>query len=266
MVSASGVARVPGTFPVPAAYCVETFERGADAHIYIEECLVGCITRLGCLAVVGIAAVGAGAWWLNGGDLPLPGTAERREADRRADRALTWSSLNDASVSGSSTVTSLSRANGPAFVTLSPGDLAGFLAVGIARTLPRSAMDPQVAIEGNRLHLRALVNMRDLAGEGALGSTLGITLGRALNERDTLHIAGTMDVLRPGMAQYHIDKLAIRSVDIPPRLIPPLVRSLRSRLSLPDSLAGDALPIPMPPYVGDIRIANDRMTLYRTPR
>ena len=105
--------------------------------------------------------------------------------------------------------------------------------------------------------------MRDLAGEGALGTALGITLGRALSERDTLHIAGTVSMLRPGIAQYHVSKLAVRSIDVPPRLIPQLVRSLRGRVELPEGLADDALPIQLPPEIGDIRIGGGTITLYR---
>ena len=225
---------------------------------------MGCLTRLGCLAVVGVVAVGAGTWWLNGGKLPTPWTVDEHDSTRAAEgKALRWSSLSDASTGGAQAIATLTRSGGPAFVTLSPGDVAGFLAAGIARTMPRSASEPQVAIEGNRLHLRALFAIRDLAGEGALGSTLGIALGKVLNERDTLHIAGTMDVSRPGLAQYHVEKLAVRSMDIPPRLIPMLVRSMRGRAGIPDSIAGDALPIPLPESIGDIRISNDRITLYR---
>ena len=229
-----------------------------------RERRLGCVTRLGCLAVVGIVAVGAGAWWLNGGSLPTPWSDDERGSSASLpEETLRWSSLSDASAGGAEAVASLSRSNGPAYVTLSPGDLAGFLATGIARALPRDAADPQVAVEGNRLHMRALVRMRDLAGEGALGSALGIALGKSLNDLDTLHIAGTMDVLRPGLAQYHVDKLAIRSIDVPPRLIPQLIQSMRSRVALTDSLASDALPIPLPKSIGDIRIAGDRITLYR---
>jgi hypothetical protein len=220
---------------------------------------------LGCLAVVGVVAVGAGAWWLNGGSIPTPWRSGDRDSTSVAEgsSSLKWESLTEASTGGTDAVLSLGRRNGPAYVTLSPGDLAGFLATGIARSLPRSAADPQVAIEGNRIHIRALVRMRDLAGEGALGSALGITLGRALDEQDTLHIAGTMDVRRPGLAQYHVDKLAVRSIDVPQRLIPQLVRSMRTRAGLKDSLDSDALPIPLPRSIGDIRISNGRITLYR---
>ena len=227
---------------------------------------MSCLSKIGCLAVLGIIVVGAGAWWLNGGTLPFVGSNGDRGESGVAERTLAWSSLTDATAGGAEAIASLGRTNGPAYVTLSPGDIAGFLATGIARTLPRSAKDPQVAIEGNRLHLRALMAIRDLAGEGALGKTLGITLGRALGDMDTLHIAGTIDVLRPGMAQYHVNKLAVRSIDIPPRLIPQIIRSMRERVAMADSLADDALPIPLPQSIGDIRIAGDRITLYRTTK
>ncbi len=228
---------------------------------------MGCLTRVGCLVVV--VAAGAGAYWLYGDRLP----SELGRLAGRAGRAVTsdtsgpldresriaWASLDDATAGGAEAVARLARKNGPAFVTLGAGDLAGFLAAALSRNLPRSSIDPQVAVSDDRVLLRAVVDLRDFAGDGAFGSVIGA----ALNGRDTLRLSGTLQAVRPGLAQYRVRELRIKGVNVPPRVIPSLVGTLRRRART-DSLAPDALPIPMPRFISDVRVTNGRVTLYRT--
>jgi hypothetical protein len=226
---------------------------------------MGCLLRAGCLTVV--AVVGAGAYWLYGDQLPgklgqLAGRAGREVVGAPATPArapsIAWASLDDATAGGAEAIARLSRPNGPAYVTLSAGDLAGFLAAGLSRSLPRSSIDPQVAISGDRVLLRAVVNLRDFAGEGAFGSLIGA----AMNGRDTLWLSGTLDAVRPGLAQYRVRELRLKRVDVPPRVIPGLVGTLRRRVQA-DSLSPDGLPIPMPAFISDVRVSGGRVTLYR---
>ena len=227
---------------------------------------MGCLVRAGCLTIV-LAAAGA-AYWLYGDQLPgrigeLAGrvgsaTAEGDTAKTTA-RAIPWSSLDDATVdSGTAAIARLGRPNGPQYVTLGAGDLAGFLASALARNLPRSASDPQVAVVGDRILLRAVVDLREFAGRGAFGSVIGA----AMNSRDTLTLSGTLDAIRPGMAQYRVRELRLKGVGVPPRVIPSLVGTIRPRIAN-DSLAPEGMPIPMPRYIGDVRVSGGRVTLYR---
>ncbi len=228
---------------------------------------MGCLTRVGCVVV--LAAAGAGAYWLYGDGLPselgrLAGRAGRAISSdstpaRDADRDIVWASLTDATAGGSEAIARLSRRDGPAFVTLGAGDLAGFLAAALSRGLPRSSLNPQVAVSGDRVLLRAVVDLRDFAGQGAFGSVIGA----ALNGRDTLRLSGTLHAIRPGMAQYRVRELRIKGVSVPPRVLPSLVGTLRGRVQV-DSLSPDALPIPMPRFISDVRVSNGRVTLYRT--
>lgn len=232
---------------------------------------MGCLLRAGCLTVV--AVVGAGAYWLYGDQLPhqlgrlasragreVTGAPSASGTPARAP-AVAWASLDDATAGGAEAIARLSRRDGPAYVTLSAGDLAGFLAAGLSRSLPRSSIDPQVAIAGDRVLLRAVVNLRDFAGEGAFGSIIGA----AMNGRDTLWLSGTLDAVRPGLAQYRVRELRLKRVDVPPRVIPGLVGTLRRRVNA-DSLSPDGLPIPMPAFVSDVRVSGGRVTLYRAAR
>lgn len=214
-------------------------------------------------------AVGGGAYWLYGDQLPgelgqLAGraanTAPSAEGSAAA-RAIAWASLNDATAGGGDAVARLARPNGPQYVTLGAGDLAGFLASALARNLPRSAIDPQVAVAGDRILLRAVVDLREFAGQGAFGGVIGA----AMNGRDTLFLSGTLHALRPGMAQYRVRELRLKGISVPPRVIPSLLGTIRPHVVV-DSLAPDAMPIPMPRVVSDVRVHQGRVTLYRTSR
>ena len=106
--------------------------------------------------------------------------------------------------------------------------------------------------------LRSVVDLRDIAGDGALRGLLGV----ALEGRDTLRLAGTLDVVRPGLAEYRVRELRIKGIDVPPRLIPSLIGAMR-RAVVADSLPSNALPIPLPKAVADVRVANGKVTLYK---
>ena len=104
---------------------------------------------------------------------------------------------------------------------------------------------------------------------------------------DTLFIAGPVEPVRPGVAQFRVRELRLKGVDVPPRFIPPLVRTLRQQgeqrlrarrertgasagtkadLGNDIDLAGladDGLPIPLPASVSDVRVVNGKLTLYR---
>jgi hypothetical protein len=228
---------------------------------------MGCLTRVGCLVV--LAAAGAGAYWLYGDGLPdalgrLAGRTGHTVAQRDATRppaTIRWASLDNATAGGAEAIARLGRRNGPAFVTLEAGDLAGFLAAALARNLPRSSINPEVAISGDRVMLRAVVDLRDFAGQGAFGTIVA----SAMNGRDTLHLSGTLDAIRPGLAEYRVRELRIKGISAPPRVIPSLVGTLRGRVRV-DSLAADALPLPMPAFVSDVRVSDGKVTLYRVGR
>jgi hypothetical protein len=84
----------------------------------------------------------------------------------------------------------------------------------------------------------------------------------ALDGRDTLRMAGTLDLVRPGLAEYRVRELRMAGIAVPPRLIPSVLGALR-RAAAADSLPTDALPIPLPKAVADVRVANGKVTLYK---
>ncbi len=259
---------------------------------------MGCLSRAGCLVVIVIA--GAGAYWMYGDRLPksLSGDLARaqkevaaasrqvtdrlssadsaRRAERTAEeRALVWASLDESSVDPSATprgkdpLLALGRASGPAFVTLSASDAAAILAPSIRRALPRNASEPALAFSDDRIQLRAVVDLRDYTGDGAIGTLLGGALGG----REPLRIGGTLSAPRAGMAALRVTDLSLKGIGVPSALIPRLLRTLRSRSGTARAESEGTLPavesdenvieFALPKQVADVRLQHGRLTLYR---
>lgn len=264
---------------------------GRSFPIHLRPTLpLGCLSRIGCIVVLAVG--GVAAYWLYGDRLPsvlsraASGAASRvtdaatkaserldssqgariaseNDAARRTERAkrenaIVWARLTPAGSAGREAIARLSRRNGPAYVSLSAPELAGLLASGMTKALPRSASQTEVAIVDEKLLVRSVVDVRDVAGNGALRRLLGV----ALDGRDTLRLAGTLDLVRPGLAEYRVREVRIKGITVPPRLIPSLIDAMRRAVGA-DSLASDAFPIPLPKAVADVRVANGKVTLYK---
>ncbi len=249
---------------------------------------MGCLSRVGCLVV--LAATGAGAYWFYGDRLPSEvlqaskrasqGVATRvRSADsaRRAgndsvERSIGWVRLDDQlsddprAVAATDRLRGLARRTGPAFATFDANDIASVLAPALVRLLPRTASETSVALTGDEIMLRSVVELRDFAGTSAVGALLGGALGG----RDTIRVSGTLDSRSAGVAQLRVRELRLKGISIPAPLIPTVVRLLRDRGAAPnsqtvfvDSLPANALLLKLPASVADIRVHDGRITLYR---
>ena len=238
---------------------------------------MGCLSRIGCLAVVAVG--GVIAWSMYGDRVPTDITRSAQRAgsalsdqvrkgakslrtSSRADDArahpIAWMSLDDAPTGDIEALRQLSRRDGPAFVTLTAPQLASLLITGLERELPRSATHAQIAISGDALLVRAVVDLRDFAGSSAIGALIG----SALSTRDTVQLGGTLDVVRPGLAQFRIRDVRLKGIDLPTRLIPTVLQSFK-RVTLKDSIADNAIALPLPMAIADVRVMNGRVTLYR---
>jgi hypothetical protein len=124
----------------------------------------------------------------------------------------------------------------------------------LSDALPASLRDAETAVIGDRVYVRAVVGPDDLPGGGALRSVL--------TRRDTLRLGGTFDVLRPGLAQFRVRDVQVGALPLPAAVIPRVVARVR-RGAVPEGVAADAFPVPVPDYIGDVRIARGRVTLYK---
>jgi len=262
---------------------------------------VGCLTKIGCVVV--LAAGAAAGAWLYGDRLPvIAGRAARRagteavdlaikarfdsaEAAKRlarrearrladaraADSALGWVRIAAVPPKGSADpLAPLRKVKGRSALSLTAPEVGALLAP-LRRGLPASASTLSLAITETELLLRADLARSDFAVDAALRQLLDITL----DGRDTLDLAGTVELVRPGLAQYRVSRLAIEGFEVPPRFVPVIVGALRGRQEASTSaartrsgadtarLAPDALPIPIPRAIREIRLAERRLVFSR---
>jgi len=214
---------------------------------------MGCLSRLGCLVLVVIIALAA---WLTS-DRWLPRVTGRGTTVSASGPV--WEPITAQGAQRTrQLLTRLSQPTGPVFGNLSGGDVASYIYQSLAKQLPPSADSIQAAVIGDRLYIRASVRLQDLGGTSSLGPLAGM-----LGEREQMQFGGTFHIVRPQLAEYEVKDIKIRDLSIPTTMIPRVLRQ-SERGSRPDGLSPDGLPIVVPAYLGDVRIANGRVTLYKT--
>lgn len=213
---------------------------------------MGCIARFGCLIILAILAVAA--WltrdrWMN----------KLSNAPAAVSTAPVWEPLTPAAgVRAKRAIESLNARTGPVFANLSAGEVATYVFQTVSKTIPSTADSVEAAVIGDALFVRAIVPVKDVAGSGILGP-----LGGLLNDREKLSLGGTFRVVRPGLSEFRIREIKLRDFKVPSGAIPALLKQL-SKGARPEGIAADALAVPTPQTLADVRIANNRVTLYKT--
>ena len=159
---------------------------------------------------------------------------------------------------GQSAVQSLGRRSGPVFANLTPAEAASYIFTVVAKQLPPSAKNAEAAIIGDRLYVRADVETKDFGGSKALGP-----IGMLLGARDSVRFGGTVKVLRPGLAEFVVQEVKIGRIDLPSPLIPRVLTRMKRGKPV-KGVSANGLPIVMPAYITDLRIAKRRITLYKS--
>lgn len=209
---------------------------------------------LGCLFLVILIALAAfftrGYWW--------------SKVWRSGDSAVvadtsTWQPLTgEGAQRARAALEQLRSRQGPVYRTVRPGDLAAYIVQELSKSLPPSADSIEAAAIGDRLLVRARIRTAELGDRGALGP-----FGALLGERERIQLGGTLRIIRPGFAELQVKEFRIRDFPLPPALIPRLLRQLSPAQRSPE-LSPDGLPLQTPDYIGDVRIADGQITLYRT--
>ena len=208
---------------------------------------MGCIARLGCLFVLAVLAVVA--WFTRDHWLP------ERYRSHAAANVTKWQPLTAAGAdSTQSALAKLSQPRGPVFQTLSGAAVASYVFRELARQLPPSTDSVQALVEGERMSMRASIDMSELRG---IGPAVGVISGR-----ERVQFTGTLRVVTAGLAEFQVQQVRIGELPLPRGMIPTLMRRFE-RGNRPSGLDPDALPLPLPRYVGDIRVANGKITLYK---
>lgn len=213
---------------------------------------MSCLSRLGCLALIVILAIAA---WLT----------HDRWMPRATGHAITtsassvWEPITPQGAERTRQLLSrLSRPTGPVFGDLSGADVASYVYQSLAKDLPPSADSIEAAVIGDRLYIRASVLLKDLGGAASLGPLAGM-----LGDREQMQFGGTFRVIRPQLAEFEVKDIKVRDFSLPSGMIPRVLEQ-SERGSRPAGVSPDGLPIVIPAYLGDVRIADGKVTLYKT--
>ena len=213
--------------------------------------------RLGCLLLLIILAAIAWAYrghWLS----VLPGGSSSTTTTTTSNESV-WEPLSPAAAArGKRAIDALNSPTGPVFANLRASEIASYAFQSAGNSFPASADSVEAAVIGDVLYLRAIVPTKAIVGSGTLGPLAGL-----LNERERLSFGGSFHVVRPGLSEFQLRDIKLRQFSIPPGAIPRIVQQITHGKHTA-GVADDALPVPTPPSLADVRIGNNRVTLYKT--
>jgi hypothetical protein len=209
---------------------------------------MGCIARIGCLILLALlACIG---WFTRNMWLP-----ERFRSHPPA-AAARWQPATPAGAERArAALQRLSQPKGPVFETLAAGDVVALAASEIATRVGGSADSVAARVDADRLTVRARIDFTSLREK--LGA-----VGGMLRDKEMVELSGGFHVLQPGLGEFEVQSAKVGHVALPQAMIPRLIQEI-DHGKRPANLRATALPLPMPSYVSDIRIANGKVTLYK---
>lgn len=215
--------------------------------------MFNCLGRIGCAVILLI--LGAIGWHYR--DVWMPKARGLITAEMPWDHA-EWTRVSEAGAArAAARMDRLRGPTGPAYVNVSGADFASW---ALRHALPGiQAVDsfPEALLDDGILYLRLRVKLADLGNReqwGAVASMFG--------DDELLTIAGQVEYVRSGLARYRPTDVALRDIRIPGSSLIRLLTRWSPGVR-PDSVGGDALPVPLPQHVADLRISGRRVTLYK---
>ena len=214
---------------------------------------MGCLRRIGCLAVIAVALVGG--FLLRG--LWLPKIRGKPTADA-AVAAGTWQPLTpEGGQRAQRVIAQLGQQGGPASVTVLPGELAAYVVQQLSETLPASADSIQAAAVGDRLCVRTVVKTAEVVDKKTLGP-----LAMMLGDREPVQMCGVIKIHSAGSGELQVKEFKIRELAIPGPAIPRIIKQMAPADR--EGLADDGLRLKTPPYIGDVRVSNGQVMISRS--
>lgn len=214
----------------------------------------GCLKRVGCAVI--LLALGAAGWAFR--DTWLPKVKEMVSAEAPDATVQGWAPITEAGGRRAlARIETLGAPRGPGVVTVAPADFAAYVLGSALVRLANADSAPQALLRENKLFLRTSIRLGDLGGRESLGP-----LARMFNDSEPLTLAGRIEPVRPGLAQFRLTEVSLRDLVIPKAAVTRLVRRW-GPADRPDSLDVAALPIALPAYVAEVRVRDDRISVYR---
>lgn len=228
--------------------------------------MFGCFRRLISLIVFAVVAVGAYLTrdqWLPRVREAIGASAKAQpvapDSGSAASNEIGWAPLSfNGAEQGRRALAKLKAPKGPAFVTISASEFAGAFLDSLTSQLPASAESLEVRVEGNEFQVRASVKLGDVGGRAVLGP-----LASMVGDRERLTLGGTLEPTSiRGVAQFKLRRVKVGDFAVPGPVVPRLVKAIKRRPTAV-GVESDALPLRLPAGVGDIRVAQGKVTLYR---
>jgi hypothetical protein len=217
----------------------------------------GFFRRIGCLIIVVLICFAAWYWYRRA---PMS-TSTTTTVGTTTSTNGGWQPLTAADAErGRAAVQSLGSQSGPVFANLTAAEAASYIFTVLAKQLPPSAQNVQAAIVGDRLYVRSDVELKDFGGSKALGP-----LGMLLGDRDSVRLGGTINMLKAGLGEFLVQEVKLGKLDVPSALIPRILSQMKKGKPV-DGISQNGLPMVMPSYISDVRIANGKITLYKSVR
>lgn len=217
--------------------------------------MLGCMRKVGCFVLLLVLALVL--WLTRARWMPMLG-AGRGDTAAAASNEGVWEPLTtEAAERARVAIVALGNKSGPVFANLRPGEVASYVFVALRRELPPSAENVAATVIGDRLYVRADIKLSDVGGPQVLGPLAGF-----LSDRETMMFGGTFEILRPGLAEFHVQELKLRELSVPQKMIPKLVQRI-GHGARPAGVSPDALPLLVPEQIGDVRVGRGRVTLYK---
>jgi hypothetical protein len=216
----------------------------------MRGCLKDMLTGVGCLTVLFLAALLGWHYRAQVGGLyhsvvdraPAAAVQDSGQGVGRPGTAALASALKKQGAIG--------QKGGPAYVTLTPDEMASLVALGLGPVGTAALDSISVVLGEGRFAFHASLKM-DVLGPKVLGPFAAM-----FGDREPVAVAGPAHVGAVGAVAWEPDSFVVKSFPFPKSTVPMLVNRLTGR---PDGV----VPIPVPPTVGDMRIRASGVTFYR---
>ncbi|HJQ10083.1 MAG TPA: hypothetical protein VJ840_03555 [Gemmatimonadaceae bacterium] len=221
----------------------------------------GFFRRLGCL-ILFIVLLFVAWYWYARVDRKQTSATDATTIDAATGSSSSgWQSFTPADAErGNAALNAFNRPSGPVFVNLTPAEAGSYLLSLVSKQLPPSATNAQAAVVGNKLYVRSEVEWKDFGNTSTLSS-----IRMLLGERDSVLLGGTISMIRPGLAELNVEEMKLGKFDVPAALRNRIVAEIKKKNTV-RTVSPNALPVILPSYITDVRIANGKITLYKSVR
>lgn len=219
--------------------------------------MFGCLGRIGCLLVLALAA--AVGWFTH--DMWYPKLRARLGGPKPVvtTSSAKWEPLTaEGSARARLAVAKLSAKNGPVYIDVPVGDLAAYALDPALRDLRSDSVGAEALARDDHLYVRAKVDLAQLIDVKSLGPLSSVVGGK-----QEITVRGRLEVVSPGHAQFRVDQIALKELQLPQALIDNIVGRIRTgdrKANTPKN----AIPVHVPLDLADVRIAKGHVVLYKS--